>query len=148
LEHIFQSQKTQIGCQRAFETDICISLYAGSPPVFSTYTQDKTRGISIVIAVLEHINNQLAEDILEALTDESDLSLVSFDNQVTGVDSMPDAAIKSSTAPWFETKTSQDAVDQTQLESHLYALEGHLGAPGSASSVERERIAMLYVRRD
>jgi len=95
-----------------------------------TYTQVKTRGISIVIAVLEQINNQLAEDILEALTDESDLSLVSFDNQVTGVDSMP------------------DAVDQTQLESHLYALEGHLGAPGSASSVERERIAMLYVRRD
>jgi hypothetical protein len=41
-----------------------------------------------------------------------------------------------------------DAVDQTQLESHLYALEGHLGTPGSASSVERERIAVLYVRRD
>ena len=81
-------------------------------PVFSTYTQGENRVTSTVIAVLQHINNQLAEDILEALTDESDLSLVSFDNPVMGVDSVPDAAIKSSTALWFETKTSRDAVDR------------------------------------
>lgn len=91
-------------------------------PLFSTYTQGENRVTSTIIAVLEHINNQLAEDILEALTDESDLSLVSFDNQVTGVDSVPDAAIKSSTALWFETKTSRDAVDKDQLENHLHAL--------------------------
>jgi len=64
-------------------------------PLFSTYTQGENRVISTVIAVLEHVDNQLAGDILEALTDESDLLLVSFDNQVTGVDSVPDAAIKS-----------------------------------------------------
>ncbi|WP_158855030.1 hypothetical protein [Halorhabdus sp. CUG00001] len=92
-------------------------------PLFSTYTQGENRVTSTVIAVLEHVNNQLAEDILEALTDESDLSLVSFDNQVTGVDSVPDATIKSSTALWFETKTSRDAVDKEQLENHLHALE-------------------------
>lgn len=91
-------------------------------PLFSTYTQGENRVTSTVIAVLEHVNNQLAEDIQEALTDESDLSLVSFDNQVTGVDSVPDAAIKSSTALWFETKTSRDAVDKEQLEHHLHAL--------------------------
>jgi hypothetical protein len=91
-------------------------------PLFSTYTQGENRVTSTVIAVLEHVNNQLAEDILEALTDESDLSLVSFDNQVTGVDSVPDAAIKSSTSLWFETKTSRDAVDKEQLENHLHAL--------------------------
>ncbi|MBX0297067.1 hypothetical protein EGH23_19500 [Halomicroarcula sp. F27] len=68
------------------------------------------------------MNNQLAEDILEALTDESDLSLVSFDNQVAGTDSVPDAAIRSSTALWFETKTSRDAVDRAQLDNHLQAL--------------------------
>ncbi|MDS0255936.1 hypothetical protein [Haloarcula argentinensis] len=45
-----------------------------------------------------------------------------FDNQVTGVDSVPDAAIKSSTSLWFETKTSRDAVDKEQLENHLHAL--------------------------
>ena len=92
-------------------------------PLFSTYTQGENRVTSTVISVLEHVNNQLAEDILEALTDESDLSLVSFDNQVTGVDSVPDAAIKSSTALWFETKTSRDAVDKAQLENHLHALD-------------------------
>lgn len=92
-------------------------------PLFSTYTQGENRVTSTVIAVLEHVNNQLAEDILEALTDESDLSLVGFDNQVTGVDSVPDAAIKSSTALWFETKTSRDAVDRKQLENHLHALD-------------------------
>ena len=92
-------------------------------PLFSTYTQGENRVTSTVISVLEHINNQLAEDILEALTDESDLSLVAFDNQVTGVDSVPDAAIKSSTALWFETKTSRDAVNKEQLENHLHALD-------------------------
>lgn len=91
-------------------------------PLFSTYTQGENRVTSTFISVLEHINNQLAEDILEALTDESDLSLVAFDNQVTGVDSVPDAAIKSSTALWFETKTSRDAVNREQLENHLHAL--------------------------
>lgn len=92
-------------------------------PLFSTYTQGENRVTSTVIAVLENINNQLAEDVLEALTDESDLSLVSFDNQVTGVDSVPDAAIRSSTALWFETKTSRNSVDKQQLENHLKALE-------------------------
>jgi hypothetical protein len=83
-------------------------------PLFSTYTQGENRVTTTVMAVLEHVNNQLAEDILEVLTDESDLSLVSFDNQVTGVDSVPDVAIKSSTALWFETKTSRDAVDSEE----------------------------------
>lgn len=102
-----------------------VSQYARMPnPLFSTYTQGENRVTSTVIAVLEHVNNQLAEDILEALTDESDLSLVSFDNQVTGVDSVPDAAILSSTALWFETKTRRGAVDKTQLEKHLHALDG------------------------
>lgn len=92
-------------------------------PLFSTYTQGENRVTSTVIAVLENINNQLAEDVLEALTDESDLSLVSFDNQVTGVDSVPDAAIRSSTALWFETKTSRNSVDKQQLKNHLKELE-------------------------
>lgn len=92
-------------------------------PLFSTYTQGENRVTSTVIAVFQHISNQLTEEILEALTDESDLELVSFDNQVTGVDSIPDAAIRSSTALWFETKTSRNAVDQKQLENHLKALD-------------------------
>ncbi len=33
-------------------------------PLFSTYTQGENRATSTLIAVLQHINNQLAEDIL------------------------------------------------------------------------------------
>ncbi len=104
-------------------------------PLFSTYTQGENRVTSTIIAVLEHVNNQLTEDILEALIDESDLGLVSFDNQVTGVGSIPDAAIRSSTALWFETKTSRDAVDREQLENHLKALD--------EESTELQRLIVL-----
>ncbi|MFC7139775.1 hypothetical protein ACFQMA_07980 [Halosimplex aquaticum] len=92
-------------------------------PLFSTYTQGENRVTSTLLAVLEHVNSRLAEDILEAITDESDLSLVGFDNQVTGTDSVPDAAIRASTALWFETKTSRDAVRREQLDNHLQALD-------------------------
>jgi hypothetical protein len=92
-------------------------------PLFSTYTQGENRVTSTVLAVLEHVNNRIAEDVLEALVDESDISLVAFDNQVPGVDSVPDAAITGSTALWFETKTSRGAVRQGQLERHLEALD-------------------------
>lgn len=39
-------------------------------PLFSTYTRGENRVTSTVIAVLEHVNNQLAEDILKALGKE------------------------------------------------------------------------------
>lgn len=92
-------------------------------PLFSTYTQGENRVTSTLLAVLEHVNSRLAEDILEALVDESDLALVSFDNQVSGVASVPDAAIRGSTALWFETKTQQGEVDREQLQNHLLALD-------------------------
>jgi len=92
-------------------------------PLFSTYTQGENRVTSTLLAVLEHVNSRLGEDILEALVDESDLSLVAFDNQVTGVESVPDAAIRGSTALWFETKTRRNAVRRGQLEGHLTALD-------------------------
>ena len=92
-------------------------------PLFSTYTQGENRVTSTLLAVLEHVNSRLAEDILEAIADESDLSLVTFDNQVTGTESVPDAAIRASTALWFETKTDRNAVRRAQLENHLQALD-------------------------
>lgn len=92
-------------------------------PLFSTYSHGENRVTSTLLAVLENVNNRLAEDVLEALADESDLALVSFDNQVTGVESVPDAAIRGSSALWFETKTSHGAVRRDQLEAHLKALD-------------------------
>ena len=92
-------------------------------PLFSTYRQGENRVTSTIMAVFEHISNALTEDILGVLLDESDLSLLSFDNQVVGVESIPDAAIRSSVSVWFETKTERDAVNQNQLERHLTELE-------------------------
>ena len=92
-------------------------------PLFSTYTQGENRVTSTMLAVFEHINNALLEDVLETILDESDFSLVTFENQVTGVESVPDAAIRSSTEVWFETKTTRDKVNRDQLERHLEALE-------------------------
>lgn len=62
-------------------------------------------------------NDQLAGDILEGLADESDLSLVEFDNYLTGVDSIPNAASSSSTTHWVDAKANRYTVDQVQLES-------------------------------
>lgn len=59
------------------------------------------------MAVLENINNQVAEDLLEAVLDESDTSLVTFEKQLVGNGSVPDAGIRSSTSLLFETKTRQ-----------------------------------------
>ncbi|MFC6723450.1 hypothetical protein ACFQE1_03400 [Halobium palmae] len=91
-------------------------------PLFSTYTQGENRVTSTVMTVFGHISNSLTEDVLEVLLDESDFSLLTIENQVTGVKSVPDAAIRSSSAIWFETKTVRDAVGQDQLERHLKAL--------------------------
>ena len=55
-------------------------------PLFSTYTQGENHVTSTLLVVLEHVNSRLGEDILEALVDESDLSLVPFDNQLTAVE--------------------------------------------------------------
>ncbi|WP_224332191.1 hypothetical protein [Haloprofundus halobius] len=91
-------------------------------PLFSTYTQGENRVTSTLLAVFEHINSALLEEILETVLDESDFQLITFENQVSGVDSVPDAVIRSSNAVWFETKTARDAVDRDQLERHLSAL--------------------------
>lgn len=92
-------------------------------PLFSTYTQGENRVTSTLMAVLENVNNQLAEDLLEAVLDESDISLVTFENQLVGDGSVPDAGIRSSTSLLFETKTRQNEVRLDQLEGHLSYLD-------------------------
>ena len=89
--------------------------------LFSTYTQGENRVTSTFLAVCEHINSALLEEILETILDESDLHLITFANQVNAADSVPDAVIRSSTTIWFETKTVPNAVDRDQLERHLSA---------------------------
>ncbi|WP_247003852.1 hypothetical protein [Halosolutus gelatinilyticus] len=92
-------------------------------PLFSMYTQGENRVTSTLMAVFENINNQLTEDLLEAMLDESDLSLVTFENQLVGDGSVPDAGIRSSTSLLFETKTRQNEVELDQLREHLAYLD-------------------------
>ncbi|WP_254862267.1 hypothetical protein [Halovivax gelatinilyticus] len=92
-------------------------------PLFSTYAQGENRVTSTLMAVLENINNQLTEDLLEAVLDESDLALVTFDNQLVGDGSVPDAGIRSSASLLFETKTRPNEVDVGQLREHLSYLD-------------------------
>ena len=92
-------------------------------PLFSTYAQGENRVTSTLMAVLENINNQLTEDLLEAVLDESDLALVTFENQLVGDGSVPDAGIRSSTSLLFETKTRPNEVDVGQLRDHLMYLD-------------------------
>jgi len=92
-------------------------------PLFSTYTHGENRVTATLVAVLEHVNTRLSEDLLEAALDESDLSLATFENQLVGDRSVPDAAIRSSTSLWFETKTQTNSVDLDQVNNHLEGLE-------------------------
>ncbi|ELZ12524.1 hypothetical protein C479_03987 [Halovivax asiaticus JCM 14624] len=85
------------------------------------------------MAVLENINNQLTEDLLEAVLDESDLALVTFENQLVGNGSVPDAGIRSSTSLLFETKMRPNEVDVNQLCEHLTYLDEE-GADTNGSS--------------
>ena len=49
-------------------------------PLFSTYTHGENRVTVTLVAVLEHVNIRLSKDLLKATLDESDLSLVTFEN--------------------------------------------------------------------
>lgn len=42
-------------------------------PLFSTYTHGENRVTAILMAVLEHVNTTLSEDLLEETLDESEL---------------------------------------------------------------------------
>ena len=66
--------------------------------------QGENRVTSTLMAVLENINNQLTEDLLEAVLDESDLVLVTFENQFVGDGSVSDAGVRSSISLLAEKK--------------------------------------------
>lgn len=92
-------------------------------PLFSTYKQGENRVTSTILAVFEQINLTLLEDVLEVALDESDIGLLQFQSQPQGVESVPDAAIRSSVSIHIETKTSEGAVDADQLRAHLATVE-------------------------
>ena len=87
-------------------------------PLFSTYRQGENRVAATFLAVLQRLSQPNMDRILRALLGEDTFTLVSFQNQVRGKQSVPDAVISGSTI-WVETKTARGAVGRRQIEGHL-----------------------------
>ena len=94
-----------------------------SNPLFSTYSQGENRVTSTLLAVFERLSFAIVEQILQAVLEEPETTLVSFQNQPSGPKSVPDARIFASFSYWIETKTARDAVRLSQVRNHLQALD-------------------------
>jgi hypothetical protein len=85
-------------------------------PLLSPYRGGENRVTSSTMAVFERVDLALAQELLEAATGAGgELRSVTFENQVGGDTSVPDARISGRFTWWFETKTSRGC----------YATEGH-----------------------
>jgi len=91
--------------------------------LFSTYSQGENRVTASILAVFERISFALVESLLQALCQESETSLLVFQNQPAGVASVPDAVVRASFAYWIETKTAPRRLQRSQVERHLQALD-------------------------
>ena len=100
-------------------------------PLFSTYRQGENRVTATLLAVLQRLSLPNIDRILQALLEDTDLSLVTFDNQPKGKDSTPDARIGTGQSVWIETKTARAAVNPGQIRNHLRRLS------------EREKLLLL-----
>lgn len=93
-------------------------------PLFSTFRQGENRVTATLLAVFERIDLAWVERLLAAAAGEDAFTLVQFQNQVVGAQSVPDAAIGASFRLLFEVKTERDAVRPAQLRGHLAELAG------------------------
>jgi hypothetical protein len=90
-------------------------------PLFSTYRQGENRITSTILAVFAHINSGIVEDVLGTLLAD-EFSLLTFENQVRGEQSVPDGIVRGPSAIYLETKRTTNDVDTAQLERHLEQL--------------------------
>ena len=99
-------------------------------PLFSTYRTGENRVTSSTMAVFERIDLSLVQELLETATaGAGELRTVSFQNQVTIGDAVPDARISARFTWWFETKTVRGAYvseghGRRQVRAHAKQLEG------------------------
>ena len=91
-------------------------------PLFSTYRQGENRVTASMLAVFERIDLSLVEQLLGGASGESNLQMVSFQNQISKKDSVPDAGIYGHFNYLFEVKTNPNEVRIQQLRNHLAAL--------------------------
>ena len=100
-----------------------------SNPLFSTYRTGENRVTSSIMAVFERLDLALVRDVLAAAAGAGDeLRAVTFQNQIVGEGSVPDARITGRFTWWFETKTARGSYagaghDRDQLRGHARLLE-------------------------
>ncbi|MFE4726119.1 hypothetical protein [Microbacterium sp. NPDC056736] len=137
-----------------------------SNPLFSTYRGGENRVTSSTIAVFQRIDLGVVKELLQnAAGMGEELRAVSFENQVVGDGSVPDARISAHFTWWFETKTVSQAYqaeghDRTQVRAHAARLVGDadaylfvltpdatqpawLSAPDGIDATVRDRIVWL-----
>ncbi|WP_328934966.1 MULTISPECIES: hypothetical protein [unclassified Streptomyces] len=99
-------------------------------PLFSTYRSGENRVTSSTMAVFERIDLALVQELLETATaGAGELPTISFHNQVTIDEAVPDARISARFTWWFETKTVRGAYageghGRSQLRAHVRQLDG------------------------
>jgi len=99
-------------------------------PLFSSYRAGENRVTSSTLAVFERIDLALVEELLGSASGAStELTTVTFDNQVVGDGSVPDARIGARFTWWFETKTTRgdyqsEGRARAQVRQHSEHLRG------------------------
>ena len=91
--------------------------------LFSTYRQGENRVTHTFLAVLQRLSLPNMDRILQALLEDSAFSLVTFENQPSGLESTPDAKIATRSSVWIETKTARGAVSLDQIKRHKKSLD-------------------------
>lgn len=99
-------------------------------PLFSSYRAGENRVTSSTLAVFERIDLALVEELLGTAAGAStELTTVTFDNQVVSDGSVPDARIGARFTWWFETKTARgdyksEGHGRAQVRQHSEHLRG------------------------
>jgi hypothetical protein len=96
-----------------------------SGSIFSTYSTGENRVTASILAVVQSLGLTRTERLLGALLQESEFTLVRFENQpAKGGQGVPDAVIAASCRLLIETKTARNSLKEEQLRRHLKRLEG------------------------
>jgi len=97
--------------------------------IFSQYKQGENRVTASILAVFEKISFRLVEKILQILCEDSNQSILTFENQFKADGCVPDARIQASFSYLIETKIVPDSFSDRdqQLPNHLKALEKESG---------------------
>jgi len=99
-------------------------------PLLSSYRAGENRVTSSTMAVFERVDLALVQELLGAASGAgAELRGVTFENQVMGTGSVPDARISGRFSWWFETKTVRgdyraEGHGRQQVRLHSRKLEG------------------------